>query len=117
MFGRLRVICDISRINFDFSTLIVVQNKLECPSVCIFFSSSSLTSGLYYKPMTIVYDDTSVVNKLEASLTDDARVVIYNCHMFIEQATGVVLTALHVLYTLRMGPINQSVCPWQANLA
>jgi hypothetical protein len=35
-----------------------------------------LTSGLYYKPMTIVNDDSRVINKLEASLTDDARVVI-----------------------------------------
>jgi hypothetical protein len=44
--------------------------------------------GLYYKPMTIVNDDSRVVNKLEASLTDDARVIIYDCHMFIVQATG-----------------------------
>jgi hypothetical protein len=28
-------------------------------------------------------DDSRVVNKLETSLTDDARVVIYDCHMFI----------------------------------
>ncbi len=46
------------------------------------------TSGLYYKPMTIVNDDSRVVNKLETSLTDDARVVIYDRHMFIVQATG-----------------------------
>ncbi len=48
----------------------------------------NLHSGLYYKPMTIVNDDARVVNKLEASLIDDARVDIYNCHMFIVQATG-----------------------------
>ncbi len=36
-----------------------------------------------------VNDDSRVVNKLESSLTDDARVVIYNCHMFIVQATVV----------------------------
>ncbi len=29
------------------------------------------TSGLYCKPMTIVNDDARVINKLEASLTDD----------------------------------------------
>jgi hypothetical protein len=46
------------------------------------------TSGLYYKPMIIVYDNARVINKLEASLTDDARVVIYDCHMFIVQTTG-----------------------------
>ncbi len=38
--------------------------------------------------MTIVNDDSRVVNKLEASLTDDTRVVIYYHHMFIVQATG-----------------------------
>jgi hypothetical protein len=41
---------------------------------------------MYYKPIMIVNDDSSIVNKLETSLIDDARVVIYNCHMFIEQA-------------------------------
>ncbi len=35
----------------------------------------------------IVNDDSKVVNKLETSLTDDASVVIYDCHMFIVQAT------------------------------
>jgi hypothetical protein len=42
--------------------------------------------GLYYKPMTIVNDNSGVINKLETSLTDDARIVIYDCHMFIVQA-------------------------------
>ncbi len=50
--------------------------------------SVSATSGIYYKPMMIVNDDSRVVNKLEASLTDDTRVVLYDCHMFIVQATG-----------------------------
>ncbi len=36
----------------------------------------------------IVNDDSSIVNKLRASLTDDARVVIYDHQMFIVQATG-----------------------------
>ncbi len=39
--------------------------------------------------MTIVNDDSTVINKFEASLTDDTRVVIYDRHMFIVQATGV----------------------------
>ena len=51
-------------------------------------SSQKETIGLYYKPMTIVNDDSRIVNKLETSLTDDARVVIYDRHMFIVQATG-----------------------------
>ncbi len=37
--------------------------------------------------MTIVNDDPRVVNKLEASLTDHARLIIYDHHMFIVQAT------------------------------
>ncbi len=47
------------------------------------------TSGLYYKHKTIVNDNSSVVNKLEALLTDDARGIIYNRRKFIIQATGV----------------------------
>jgi len=39
--------------------------------------------------MMIVNDNSRVVNKLEASLTDNARVVIYDRHMFIVKATGV----------------------------
>ena len=38
--------------------------------------------------MTIINDDSNVVNKLEASLTDDDRVVIYDRQRFILQATG-----------------------------
>jgi hypothetical protein len=50
--------------------------------------TNTLACGLYYKPMTIVNDDARVVNKLEASLADDARVVNYDRHVFIVQATG-----------------------------
>jgi hypothetical protein len=46
--------------------------------------------------MTIVKDDSRVINKLEASLTDDARVISYDRHMFIVQATGVVLCYSHI---------------------
>jgi len=43
---------------------------------------------LYHKPIVIVNDDYSIiVNKLETSIIDDIRVVIYNCHTFIAQAT------------------------------
>jgi hypothetical protein len=48
-------------------------------------------SGLYYKPMVIVNDDSGVITKLETLLTDDATVIIYNRHMYIRQATGCVL--------------------------
>jgi hypothetical protein len=52
--------------------------------------------------MTIVNDDSRVVNKLETSLTDDARVVIYDHHVFIVQATSsncLVLNALALALT------------------
>ncbi len=39
--------------------------------------------------MKIINDDFRVINKLETSLTDDARVIIYERHMFLVQATGV----------------------------
>ncbi len=47
-----------------------------------------LLCGLDYKHVTILNYASSGVNKLRASLNDDARVVIYDCHMFIEQAAG-----------------------------
>ncbi len=43
---------------------------------------------MYCEHITIVNDDSSVVNKFEASLTDDTRVVIDDHHMFIVQAAG-----------------------------
>ncbi len=45
--------------------------------------------GLYYKHLTIVNYTSSIVNKPKVLLTDDARVVIYDCHVFIVQASGV----------------------------
>ncbi len=38
--------------------------------------------------MTIINDDSRVIYQLEASLTDYDRIVIYDHHMFIVQATG-----------------------------
>jgi hypothetical protein len=38
--------------------------------------------------MMIVNKDSRVVTKLETLLTDDARVAIYDHHMFIVQAIG-----------------------------
>jgi tRNA threonylcarbamoyladenosine modification (KEOPS) complex Cgi121 subunit len=55
--------------------------------------------GPYYKSMTIVNDDSRVINKLKTSLSDDARVVIYNRHMFIVQATE--LLALKMGHSIR----------------
>ncbi len=44
--------------------------------------------------MTIINDGARVINKLETSLTDDDRVIIYDRHMFIVQATGLNVTKL-----------------------
>jgi hypothetical protein len=46
------------------------------------------TCGLYYKTIMIVNDDSRFVNNLETLLTYDARVIIYDRHVFIVQATG-----------------------------
>jgi hypothetical protein len=47
--------------------------------------------------MTIIIDDSKIVNKLETSLTENARVIIYDRHMFIVQAIGVnvLIISLH----------------------
>ncbi len=37
--------------------------------------------------MTILNYAPNVINKLDALLTDDARVIIYDLHVFIVQAT------------------------------
>ncbi len=44
--------------------------------------------GLYYKHTMLINYTSSIVNKLEALLTDDTRAVIYDRHVFIVQATG-----------------------------
>ncbi len=44
--------------------------------------------GLYYKHIMIVNYDSSIVNKFRASFTDDAWIVINDCHMFTVHATG-----------------------------
>jgi hypothetical protein len=46
-----------------------------------------VSSGLYYKHTTIVNYASSVINKPETLLTDNARVIIYDRHVFIVQAT------------------------------
>ncbi len=43
--------------------------------------------GLYYKHVMIANDDSSIVNKFGASLTDDAKVIIYN-HCVYVKGTG-----------------------------
>ncbi len=74
-----------------------------------------MNSGLYYKPMTIINDDSRVINKLEASLSDDGRVVIYNRQMFIVQATGCMgfppgVNVIKLFYLLLMTRPNKLEC-------
>ncbi len=64
----------------------IILAQLSCPWMTPCFT---YFSGLYYKPITIINDDSSVIDKLETSLIDNAWVVIYDHHMFILQATGV----------------------------
>ncbi len=49
------------------------------------------TIGLYYKQITIVKDVSKVVSKRGSKLIDNARVIIYNCNMFIIQHTGALI--------------------------
>ncbi len=55
--------------------------KLDCKLL-------PLISGLYFKYVTIIIYASSSVNNLRASVNDNARVIIYDRHKFIVQATG-----------------------------
>ncbi len=48
----------------------------------------SIASDLYYKHIVIVNDDSNIITVTRVLLTDDNRVIIYDCNMFIIQATG-----------------------------
>ena len=50
------------------------------------------TSGLYYKHMTIVNEDSSIAIKWSFKLIDASRGVIYYRHMFIVNATALART-------------------------
>ncbi len=46
-----------------------------------------LSCSLYYKHILIINYDSIIVNKFGTSLTDDGRVMNYDCHTFIVQGT------------------------------
>jgi hypothetical protein len=48
----------------------------------------SVLAPVAYKPIMIIDDDSSVINNLETSPIDNARVIIYDRHMLIVQATS-----------------------------
>ncbi len=62
-------------------------------------------SGLYYKHVTIVKDDSSIINKWSFKLIDNPRVIIYDRHKFMIQATD--LEIVHLADTwLKSGSNN-----------
>jgi hypothetical protein len=61
--------------------------------------------------MTIVNDDSRVVNMLEASLTDDDRVVIYDCKLFIVQTPDDVIQGEQVSLAKMMSPRGKLAAP------
>jgi hypothetical protein len=75
--------------------LLLNLDKFNVPSV-----NETAFSGLCYKPITIIDNDSSIVNKHETSLIDDARVVIYDRHMFKVQAKRSLIIMLHCLHIL-----------------
>ncbi len=62
------------------------MNILNCVDTRSHLELKIRPGGLYYKPITIVKDGSRVINKLETSLIGNARVIIYDRHMFIVQA-------------------------------
>ncbi len=67
------------------------------------------TCGLYYKHVTIVNDDSSVVSKRSLKLIDDPSVVIYDQYRFIIQATEWATFQVPTLGKLLALPINISL--------
>jgi len=69
----------------SISKLVLCNTSLLRPLLC--YDKNEVSCGLYYKHITVVNYNSSVVNKCVASLSDDARVVIYDRHVFVVQAT------------------------------
>jgi len=69
--------------------LLLNLDKFNVPSV-----NETAFSGLCYKPIMIINDDSSIINKHETSLIDDTRVVIYDHKMFIVQAKRSLISML-----------------------
>jgi hypothetical protein len=74
-------------------TSIALILKLTCVWLILFWLVMKIPEGgyssdLYHKHMMIVNYASSIINKLEALLTDNAIVIIYDLRVFIVQATG-----------------------------
>ncbi len=59
--------------------------------------------------MTIINDDSRVINNLETSLTDNARVVTYNRHVFIVQRPGLRTQTLNPRMSQGFHPYKETV--------
>jgi hypothetical protein len=71
--------------NYEFSKVVIDKFGSNVKNNHKFYE---LSCGLDYKHVTIINYTSSGINKLKASLNDDAGVIIYDRHMFIVQATG-----------------------------
>jgi hypothetical protein len=79
---------DLKRWHFDVETFYYVNSSIiQFDLIQKIVELTLEFSGLYYKHTMILNYSSSIVNKLEALLTDDARVIIYDHHVFIVQAT------------------------------
>jgi hypothetical protein len=78
-----------SRISLTFVMDVIVWHRQAHSNLEL----KTPTSGLFYKHITIVNYNSSVINKFAASLTDYTRIVIYDRHMIIVQATVFVMSA------------------------
>jgi hypothetical protein len=67
----------------------------------------------------IINDDSSIASILETSLIDDARVIIYDRHMFIVQAieVGTVINSTVLFTDVIYGFFNKLECVSLASLS
>ncbi len=72
--------------------------SVKLKSLNSFLPTRAIHRGLYYKHVTIVNDDSSVVNKQSFKLIDDARVVIYDRNRFIIWVTSYITSLLIVSF-------------------
>ncbi len=99
-------------------------HQLSISSTCYCFAISSScwfinlsqqkNCGLYYKHLMIVNDDSSVISKWSFKLIDNPRVIIYDRHRFIIQATDLLNLAIAYvisLYFTILQPFSQIHSP------
>ncbi len=69
---------------------IIIANKNLVTFVNLNVQKTHLSHscGLYYKHMTIVNADSSIISEQSLLLIDNARGVIYDCRIFIRHSTG-----------------------------